>query len=117
MAPTLVQCPATPMTDEIEATEKWDYDDLGGSVSPFAAASRLDGCTNGTLLRCDRVHDEFTAKSVDAQSNLETTFYEMCYQKVGDDIHTFLTNLCYQCEELAAAGVHISLTDGAPGIS
>jgi len=53
------------------------------------------------------VTDEFTAKSVYAQNDLESSFYEMCCTK-GGDVHAFLGSLRYKREELAAAGVHIT---------
>jgi hypothetical protein len=60
-----------------------------------------------TKARWDRVHDEFTAKSIYAQNDLESTFYDMRCAK-GSDVHVFLMSLQYKCEELAAAGVSIS---------
>ena len=60
--------------------------------------------------RWDQVSAEFTAKSVYAQNDLESAFYEMKCQK-GDDVCIFLTSLQYKREELAAAGVSITDRD------
>ena len=49
-------------------------------------------------------------KSVYAQNDLESTFYEMCCEKEGD-VQAFLMSLQYKCEELVAAGVSITDRD------
>ena len=54
--------------------------------------------------------EEYTAKSVYAQNDLEQMFLEMRCPK-GGDIRTFLTSLRYKREELAAAGVRITDKD------
>ncbi len=96
---------------ETEAIAKWDYDDL---VARYLLSQRLPDSTAvrmGTIstaqLRWYRVTDEFTAKSVYAQNDLESSFYEMRCTK-GGDVRAFLGSLRYKCEELAAAGVHIT---------
>ena len=60
--------------------------------------------------RWDCVHIEYTAKSIYAKNDLETTFYDMCCEK-GGDVRAFLTSLQYKREELAAAGVSITDRD------
>ena len=60
--------------------------------------------------RWDWVHDEFMAKSIYAQNDLESTFHEMRCAK-GGDIRAFLTSLRYKREELAAASVSITPKD------
>ena len=49
-------------------------------------------------------------KSVYAQNDLESTFYEMCCEKEGD-VRAFLMSLQYKCEELVVAGVSITDRD------
>ena len=61
-------------------------------------------------LRWDRVQDEFIAKSIYAQNNLEMAIYNMRCPR-GGDVCTFLTSLRYKCEELVVAGVCISNKD------
>jgi hypothetical protein len=58
-------------------------------------------------LHWSHVHDEYMAKSMYAQNNLESEFFEMHCPKVGD-IRTFLTSLRYKHEELVATGVHVT---------
>jgi hypothetical protein len=47
------------------------------------------------------------AKSMYAQNNLKSEFFEMHCPKAGD-ICMFLTSLRYKHEELVAAGVHVT---------
>ena len=101
-------------TDEQEAMDKWDYDD---QVARYLLSQRLPDSTavrmgpySTAKARWDRVSTEFTAKSVYAQNDLESAFYEMRCQK-GEDVRVFLTNLWYKREELAAAGVLITDRD------
>ena len=79
-----------------EAMEKWDYDDL---VTWYLLSQRLPDSTAVCMgpyttakARWDRVHTEFTAKSIYAQNNLEATFYDMRCEK-GGDVRAFLTSL------------------------
>lgn len=58
----------------------------------------------------DCVHAEYMAKSIYAQNDLESTFYEMCCEK-GVDVQAFLMSLQYKCEELVVAGVSITDRD------
>ena len=99
---------------EAESMAKWDYDDqvaryLLSQRLPDSTAVRMGPYTTAKA-RWDRVHAEYTAKSVYAQNDLESTFYEMKCQK-GEDVRVFLTNLRYKREELAAAGVSITDRD------
>src|SRR6266702_1025169 len=94
-----------------QAIAKWDYNDL---VVCYLLSQRLPDSTAvhmGTIstaqLRWYRVTDEFTAKSVYTQNNLESSFYKMHCMK-GGDVRAFLGSLRYKREELAAAGVHIT---------
>jgi transposase InsO family protein len=103
--------PANVTAAEQESIAKWDYEDL---VARYLLSQRLPDSTAVRMgpyptakARWDRVHDEFTAKSVYAQNDLESTFYDMRCPK-GGDVRMFLTNLRYKREELAAAGVSIS---------
>ena len=100
--------------DEQEAMDRWDYDDqvaryLLSQRLPDSTAVRMGPYTTAKA-RWDRVSTEFTAKSVYAQNDLESAFYEMRCQK-GEDVRVFLTNLRYKREELAAAGVLITDRD------
>ena len=67
--------------DEIEAIEKWDHNDL---VARYLLSQRLPdstavrvGLIPNARLRWDRVQDEFVAKSIYMQNDLETVFYNM----------------------------------------
>ena len=99
---------------EHESMAKWDHEDL---VARYLLSQRLPDSTAVRMgpyptakARWDRVHDEFTAKSVYAQNDLESTFHEMRCAK-GGDVRAFLTSLRYKREELAAAGVSITPKD------
>ena len=76
---------------------------------PDTTAIRLSHC-NTAKERWDKVHEEFTAKSVDAQNNLLHKFSEMRCAK-GTYVRTFPTGLTYKQEELAAAGITVSAKD------
>ena len=100
--------------DKIEAMEKWDHNDL---VARYLLSQRLPDSTAVRIgpipnvrLRWDWVQDEFIAKSIYVQNNLETAFYDMHCSR-GGDVRTFLTSLRYKREELAAAGVRINNKD------
>jgi hypothetical protein len=103
--------PSNVMEDKQKSIEKWDHKDL---VTRYLLSQRLPDSTAVRMgayptakARWDRVNDEFTAKSVYAQNDLESTFYDMRCAK-GGDVHVFLTSLRYKREELSAAGVSIS---------
>ena len=106
--------PSNVTTGEQEAMAKWDYEDqvaryLLSQRLPDSTAVRMGPYTTAKV-RWDRVHAEYTAKSVYAQNDLESTFYEMRCEK-GGDVRAFLTSLRYKREELAAAGVSITDRD------
>lgn len=99
---------------ESESIAKWDHEDL---IARYLLSQRLPDSTavrmgpyTSAKARWDRVHDEFTAKSVYAQNDLESTFHEMRCAK-GGDVRAFLTGLRYKREELAAAGVSVTPKD------
>jgi hypothetical protein len=103
--------PSNVTEDKQKSIEKWDHKDL---VTRYLLSQRLPDSTAVRMgayptakARWDRVNDEFTAKSVYAQNDLESTFYDMRCAK-GGDVHVFLTSLRYKREELSAAGVSIS---------
>jgi transposase InsO family protein len=103
--------PSNVTEDERKSIEKWDHEDL---VARYLLSQRLPDSTAVCMgayptakARWDRVNDEFTAKSVYAQNDLESTFYDMRCAK-GGDVHVFLTSLRYKREELSAVGVSIS---------
>ena len=58
----------------------------------------------------DQVRNEFMAKSIYAQNDLELTFHKMQCVK-GGDICAFLTSLWYKHEELSAASISVTLKD------
>ena len=106
--------PSNILDEELEAMEKWDYNDL---VARYLLSQRLlnsmavhMGPYTTAKARWDWVHAEFTTKSIYAQNDLEATFYDMRCEK-GGDIRAFLTSLQYKQEELAAAGVSITDRD------
>ena len=103
-----------PTDAEVEAREKWDYEDLitcylPSQRLPDTTAIRVSGC-NTVKERWEKVSEEFSAKSVYAQNDLEHAFLQMRCPR-GGDIWEFLTNLTYKRKELAAAGVTISTKD------
>ena len=88
--------PSNVTSDELEAMAKWDYEDqvaryLLSQRLPDSTAVRMGPYTTAKA-RWDRVHTEYTAKSVYAQNDLESTFYEMRCEK-GGDVRAFLTSL------------------------
>jgi len=106
--------PLKPTDEEKAAAEKWAYDD---QVAQYLLLQWLPDSTVVHMgpyltaaLRWEQVTDEFTAKSVYVQNDLETTFYDMrCLR--GGDVHVFLRSVQYKCEELVAAGVYITNKD------
>jgi gag-polypeptide of LTR copia-type/Zinc knuckle len=106
--------PAEPTKDEIEAIKQWEREDL---VTRYLLSQYLPDTTFMRLykystaqLRWKHVNDEYTAKNACVQKNLEQAFFEMRCPK-GADVRTFLTNLRYKGEELAAAGVYVTNKD------
>ncbi len=106
--------PLKPMDEEKAATEKWAYND---QVAQYLLSQRLPDSTIVCMgpyltaaLHWKRVTDKFTAKSVYAQNDLKTTFYNMCCPR-GGDVRVFLRGVRYKCEELAAARVYITNKD------
>ena len=103
------------LTDaEVEAREKWDYKDL---ITCYLLSQRLPDTTAICVSGCntvkehwEEVSEEFSAKSVYAQNDLEHAFLQMRCPR-GGDIWAFLTNLMYKHKELAAAGITISTKD------
>jgi gag-polypeptide of LTR copia-type len=79
---------------------------LSGVRSADLSAKKLNQYMTAQS-RWSRVNDEFTAKSVYAQNDLEQAFFELRCPK-GGDVRTFLTSLRYKREELAAAGVRVT---------
>jgi gag-polypeptide of LTR copia-type len=57
-----------------------------------------------------RLSQEFTAKTIFAQNDLQQAFFDMCCPKNGD-IQQYLQSLSHKKEELAAAGVTVSDTE------
>src|SRR6266571_4246158 len=108
------KAPLKPTDEETAAAEKWVYDD---QVAQYLLSQRLPDSTvvrmgpySTAALRWERVTDEFTAKSVFAQNDLETAFYDMRCPR-GGDVRVFLRSVRYKREELAAAGVYITNKD------
>ena len=106
--------PNAPSADEAEEIERWEYQDL---VARYLLSQRLPDTTAMRLssystaqMRWARVNEEFTAKSIYAQNDLEQAFFEMRCPKDGD-VRTFLTSVRYKREELAAAGVRVTNRD------
>ena len=105
------QDPNHPTEGEVNAAEKWEYED---SVASFLLFQRLSDSTVMRLSKCCSAHEqwemvarEYQAKSAHAQANLHQAFLEMrCWK--GEDVREFLASLCYRKEELAAAGVHVT---------
>jgi len=102
------------MDEEKVATEKWAYDN---QVTQYLLSQWLPDLTvvhmgpySTAALHWERVTDKFTAKSIYAQNDLETVFYDMHCPR-GGDIHVFLRSVRYKHEELAAAGVYITNKD------
>ena len=100
-----------PTEEEIEAIEKWEYED---SVASYLLSQCLPNTTIMHLSTCsttkehwDMVTLEYQAKSAYVQANLHQSFLEMHYTR-GGDIQEFLASLCYKQEELAAASVHVT---------
>ena len=88
--------PATPSADETKAMEQWDHEDL---ITRYLLSQRLPDTTAMrlsaylTVASCwNRVNEEYTAKSVYAQNDLESSFFDMRCPK-GGDVRTFLTSL------------------------
>ena len=73
---------------------------------PDITEMRLAHCTT-TQERWTLVTKEYQAKSAYAQADLHQAFLDMRCSK-GGDMQEFLANLCYKCEELAAAGVSVT---------
>ena len=100
--------------DEIEAMERWDYNDLIVQYLLLQQLPDLMAMHVGPIptarLHWDWVQDEFVTKSIYVQNDLETAFYNMCCPR-GGDICTFLMSLCYKHEELVATGVCINNKD------
>ena len=99
---------------ERQEMEAWDHEDL---VARYLLSQHLPDTTTIRLSAYDtakerwkRVNEEFTAKSIYAQNDLESAFLDMKCPK-GGDVRTFLTSLRSKCEELAAAGVKITDRD------
>ncbi|KAH9034455.1 hypothetical protein EDB85DRAFT_2144297 [Lactarius pseudohatsudake] len=92
--------PMAPTNEEKAEKVKWEHDD---KVARYLLSQQLHDTTA-------RIAQEFTAKSVYAQNDLETAFYDMRCPR-GGDVHAFLTGLRFKREELSAAGVVISYRD------
>jgi len=80
--------------DEKTAIDKWDQEDTAASYLlsqrlPDTTAIRLASLPTHT--RWSRVTEEYTAKSIYAQNDLEQSFLEMRCPK-GGDVRTFLNN-------------------------
>ena len=108
------KAPLKPTDEETAAAEKWVYDD---QVAQYLLSQRLPDSTvvrmgpySTAALRWERVTNEFTAKSVFAQNDLETTFYDMRCPR-GGDVRVFLRGVQFKREELTAAGVYITNKD------
>jgi len=108
------KAPLKPTDEETVAVEKWVYDD---QVTQYLLLQQLPDLTvvrmgpyPTTALRWEWVTNEFTAKSIYVQSDLETAFYNMCCLR-GGDVCVFLRGVQYKREELAAAGVYITNKD------
>jgi hypothetical protein len=100
-----------PTEEEVEAIEKWEYED---SVASYLLSQRLPDTTVMRLSTCsttkerwDMVTLEYQAKSAYAQADLHQSFLEMRCAR-GGDVREFLASLCYKREELAATGVHVT---------
>ena len=95
----------------MEAQETWEYEDLMSTHLlfqrlPDTTVSRLNALST-TATRWKRVNDEFTAKSVYAQNDLQTAFFDMRCTK-GGDVCTFLRDLHMKREDLVAMGVEVT---------
>jgi hypothetical protein len=100
-----------PTSVEREAIESWAHEDV---VARYLLSQRLPDLIALHLshyqtakARWDQLVEEYTAKSVYVQNDLEAAFFKMTCPK-GGNVRVFLTNLRYKREELAAAGVHIT---------
>jgi transposase InsO family protein len=103
--------PAAPTKDEKEAAAAWEKEDqvaryLLSQRLPDSTLLGLNSCTSATMC-WNRVSDEYTAKSVYAQNDLEQAFLDMRCPK-GGDVRPFLTTVRNKREELAAAGIRIT---------
>jgi hypothetical protein len=105
------QDPSNPTKGEVNAAEKWEYEDSIASFLlyqrlPDAIVMHLSSCS--TTQECwEKVTWEYQAKSMYAQADLHQSFLEMRCAK-GEDVQEFLASLCYKKEELAAAGVRVT---------
>ena len=84
--------PLNVTSDKIEAMEKWDHNDLVARYLllqrlPDSTAVRVGPIPNARL-RWDRVQDEFVAKSIYTQNDLETAFYDMRCPRGGMYAHS-----------------------------
>ncbi len=108
------KAPLKPTDEETAAVEKWVYND---QVAQYLLSQQLPDSTvvrmgpYSTAALCwEQVTNEFTAKSVFAQNNLETAFYDMrCLR--GGDVRVFLRGVRFKREELTAARVYITNKD------
>ncbi len=87
------KAPLKPMDEETAAAEKWVYND---QVMQYLLSQRLPDSTvvhmgpySTAALRWEQVTDEFTAKSIFVQNDLETAFYNMRCPR-GGNVHVFL---------------------------
>ena len=89
---------------ESEEARGWSSGSWTSCPGCFLGRGRLSS------LRWTKVVAQYQAKSVHAQNDLESAFFDMHFQR-GGDVRAFLTTLRYKCEELAAAGVSITNRD------
>jgi hypothetical protein len=100
--------------EEARLTDAWDYED---TVARYILSSHLPDSTALEVSdlrtaeeRWTRVTQEYQATSAYAHHDLETKFLEMRCPK-GGDVRTFLTDLRFKRQELAAAGVKLDNRD------
>jgi hypothetical protein len=98
-------------TDELAAQKRWDRED---KISRNLLLQRLHDTTAMRLKplstareRWTRLSQEYQAKSVYAQTDLQQAFFDMRCAKDGD-VRAFLQALSHKREELAAAGAPVS---------
>ena len=105
------QDPSNPTEGELDAAEKWEYEDCVASFLLFqclsdAAVMCLSSCSTAQE-QWEKLTQEHQAKSAYARADLHQTFLEMRCAK-GEGVREFLASLHYKREELAAAGVHVT---------
>jgi gag-polypeptide of LTR copia-type/Zinc knuckle len=103
-----------PTDDELNAQKLWDREDkIGRNLLlqrlPDTTAMRLRSL-NTAQERWTRLSQEFKAKMIFVQNNLQQAFFDVRCPKNGD-VRVYLQGLAHKREELAAAGVTVSETD------